>query len=260
MAYVKSIEVLADICEEKGYPYWAVYSGTKTTGNKLDDNFEEEDASPDNVFDGIENALSRFDRGTYTIVLKKAPKHSIAQSAKYHIRLKSEYKNAPGAPGGFASQFKDMMMFWRFMSQQSDHNISGMEQSLRAEIAQEYRIKELERKFAEKNKESPRDKLLAMALNKAPDIIERVLPGSRPVVAGVLQTDIQDDPPPAQDRPEAPATGHFSIDDAVNACLSIQQKLDANKWINLNVNELLWKLDSYLGREPAQAAIVVGQL
>lgn len=262
-----SIENLQELFMKENKPYWRIYSGQGVRGAKRAENttISDMEASCEELVE----RLQILGEGVYTVVLLPDPNCNNSKGPQHFVKM-----NGPGSigstdtPAGGAFQgasFMQMLEFARMLNNQGAENIEGVVTAAVEDVRKDFEIQRLQDRVKELEAGGARDRLIEGLVRKAPDILDRFFPagaggGRHPQkpMAGILGTagiPTTGDTPAVAIGEDEDEEIRFSIDDAVNACLEIQEALPGE-----NVNQLLWKLANYIKANPDQAKGLLNML
>ena len=265
--YLNSLEDLQDAFLEEGRVYWRLYSGTGYNGAKRGDNDydprkEDHGAITDleASWDKLVRVLHRYGQGTFTVVLFDKPGTINKRGIQHTIKLGSDIASPNmGMPTGSFMNFQNFMEFYNLINNQGTENVGGIVESAVLEVKKDLEIEKLKDRVKELEEGGPREKIIEEGIKRLPDILDRFFPGETKAVAqaGILGTAgiPQDVDAPVESGQDQAVDGNFSIDQAVTACLKIQELLPDH-----HVNNLLWKLANFIEDKPEQAQTLIGML
>lgn len=255
-----TLEGLQEIFFEEAKPYWRIYSGQGVRGPKRSENVtvSEMEESADLLL----SRLNMLGEGVYTVVLLNDPNTNNSRGTHHPVKIDS--MGGMVATGGNAGQpaggimgmnnFMQMLEFAKMVNNQGSEHISGAIEAAVEDVRKDFEIQRLKDRVKELEAGGAREKIIEAGIRKLPEILDRIFPGQQRAVAGVLGTSGIQDAGDAEAEESADGLT-LSIDDAVNACLSIQESLPGQ-----NVNQLLWKLANYIKANPDQAKGLLNML
>lgn len=252
-----TIEALEELFIDQGLPYWRLYAGKGTRGAKRAENADNQDM--DESCELLMTRLHQLGPGDYTVVCLTNPSTPDKRGIHHYVRmtggsLGETQTPQPGGSGYYGMSLQQMMEFAQLLNNQGNANISGAIEAAVDDVRKDFEIQRLKQEVRDLKRGGAREQIIEAGIRRLPEIMDRVLGVPSKQVAGVLgtagirETEDEYDGDPAGEK-------HFSIDQAVNACLAIQELLPDH-----DVNELLWKLKSYIEQDPEQAVNVLSML
>jgi hypothetical protein len=264
---------------EEGCVYWRLYEGNAVTpkaARKRGENRDE--VSLEESCDKLMARLEQYGAGTYTVVLLATPNLNNAKGIHHTVSMGSAAMGNT-ASTGMNNSFMQMLEMMKFMDQRSNSNVEAIVSGAMEEARKDFEIMRLRDKLKEAERGGPKDRMIDGLVKTLPALLPKML-GVRPSVLGTAGFGAAAAEPPAEqvldftaaaenkplEKSTPPAGAQegesetaFSIDQATNACLTIQAQLDG-MGIQENINDLLWKIAKFFDQQPEQAPTVISIL
>jgi len=259
MNYLTDIESLRESFFENQKPYWKLFHGSTPSKNRLmADNQEIEDM--DESWELVMSKLMRYQTGTFCLAMMPPQKNAqIANAAIEILKLPAHGHGIGGFSGSGRSpsemfSFERMMAMYDNMERRMADNTQGIIEAAKDEFKKEQQIRELRSEIRELKQQNGWDRLAGMAMDKMPQILDRVLPSSQALGTVGMATP----PPPTQEQEEGDIPfqysddPHLSIDQLVNSALRVQQAIP-----DVPVNHIIQIVADFAESNPEQARQII---